>query len=125
MINCIIINDNDRGDHHSCFPSWLSNYPYHHNLDQYQHRQGHHDDQDYHNCQNYHNWQNYYNRHNHHDRHDYDQGDDQNCIPTWLPASAVGLATTGTSWVSLRDIIGNDHFSHGKLFISSNGDESG
>ena len=57
-------------------------------------------------------YQNYHNCHNHHDRHD-NQGDDQNCILTWLPASAVGLATTGTSWVSLRDIIGNDHFSHG------------
>ena len=60
--------------------------------------------------------------HDHHNCHD---NEHQNCIPTWLPASAVGLATTGTSWVSLRDIIGNDHFSHGKLFISSNGDESG
>ena len=60
--------------------------------------------------------------HDHHNCHD---NEHQRCIPTWLPASAVGLATTGTSWVSLRDIIGNDHFSHEKLFISSNGDESG
>ena len=45
--------------------------------------------------------------HDHHNCHD---NEHQRCIPTWLPASAVGLATTGTSWVSLREIIGNDHF---------------